>query len=634
MALQPGKGKIEGKHYLPSTPETISWGELPTARTRPVLTVETGATVTVDTVSQEGILEDQGRDPDAFFGRHGVTSAEVLEDARAIAASGIPHRFGVDGPHVVTGPICVRDAEPGDVLRVEVLSLLPRARYGVISNRHGQGLLSGEFPEGPPPDDDADSRHWHGFRTVSSFCAVERRRGKLFGALDASTVGGSRVRFPLAPFMGIMAVAVDTGGEPDGDGGAVTVPSASVGLHGGALDCRELGAGARLYLPVQVPGALFAVGDPHYAAGDGKIGLTALEGPLRATFRLTTMREPAARAALGALREPFVETETCWLSLGLDVDVAEAARRAARSAVLFLSSRLGLERAAALAYLSAAADFGISQIVNGVHTVYCRIRRIDFSETPPRPRLPRAALGRLVGNGDEDADGLDLDLPAENELQDSGARDTINRHGGGRGRPSTGAAGTRAPTAAADSAEESADDDPPVIDDLAAGKPVAGRPVAGRPVAGRPVAGRPVNGKPVNGKQSAGMRSPGKQDAGLPGGRETAGSKQRVDGLAAGSQNLDDHDVGGSGVGAPGDGGLDAAVADVKALGDADVKALGGTGEAPDAVREQEADGDAQASAGRDAAAAPRPPKPRPAPRGVAKAPGRPAPESPSTAGR
>jgi acetamidase/formamidase len=406
VALQPGKGKIEGKHYLPSTPETVLWGELPTARTRPVLTVDTGATVTIDTVSQEGILEDQGRDPDAFFGGHGVAPSEVLEDARAIAASGIPHRFGIDGPHVVTGPVFVRGAEPGDVLRVEVLSLLPRARYGMISNRHGQGLLAGEFPAGPAPDEDADARHWRGFRTVGSFCAVERRRGKLFGALEGA-VGSVRVRFPLVPFMGIMAVAMDLGGEPGGDGldadaGAATVPSTAVGLHGGALDCGELGAGARLYLPVQVPGALFAVGDPHYAAGEGKVGQTALEGPLRATFRLTTLREPAARAALGSLREPFVETEAWWLTLGLDVDVTEAMRRAARSAVLFLSSRLGLDSAAALAYLSAAADFGISQIVNGVQTAYCKIRRSDFSEqAASRPRLPRAALGRLVGNGDD-----------------------------------------------------------------------------------------------------------------------------------------------------------------------------------------------------------------------------------------
>ncbi|WP_250279241.1 acetamidase/formamidase family protein [Frankia sp. Cppng1_Ct_nod] len=299
MALQPGKGKVDGKHYLPSTPETVRWGELPTAGTRPVLSVESGLAVTVDTVSQEGILEDQGRDPDAFFGRFGVARSEVLDDARTIAMSGIPHRFGVDGPHVVTGPVFVRGAEPGDVLRVDVVSLHPRARYGVVSTRHGAGLLAGEFPEGEPPDPDAGARNWAAFRTTSSFSAVERRRGRLFGTLGG--VDGRKVRFPLSPFMGIMSVAVD---------GAGLVRSTSVGVHGGALDCRELGVGARLFLPVQVPGALFAVGDPHYALGDGKIANVALEGPLRATFRLTALKETATRAALGALREPFIETDT------------------------------------------------------------------------------------------------------------------------------------------------------------------------------------------------------------------------------------------------------------------------------------------------------------------------------------
>jgi acetamidase/formamidase len=405
VALQPGRGRIEGRHYLPSTPETIRWGELPNALTRPVLSIDSGATVTFDTVSQEGILCDQGRDPDAFFAGFGVAPSEVLADARAIAASGIPHRFGVDGPHIVTGPVFIRGAEPGDVLRVEVVSLHPRARYGIVSTRHGAGLLAGEFPEGGPPDADADARHWRRFRTVTTFCAVERRRGRLFGAL--TSVNGSRTRFPLAPFLGIMAVGVDTTTK--------IVPSTSIGLHGGALDCRELGAGARLFLPVQVSGALFAVGDPHYALGDGKIGATALDGPLRATLRLTVLRDTAARSVLGALREPFIETDTAWVTLGLDVDLAESVRRAARSAVVFLQSRVGLDRTEALAYLSAAADFGACQLGTGTQSAFCRIRRADFTELPiAKPRLPRSGLVRIVGVGDsETEDPTDPEHAAE-----------------------------------------------------------------------------------------------------------------------------------------------------------------------------------------------------------------------------
>jgi acetamidase/formamidase len=406
VALQPGRGKIEGRHYLPSTPETVTWGELPNALTRPVLSVDSGATVTVDTVSQEGILDDQGRDPDGFLAALGVPPPEVLADARSIAASGLRHRFGVDAPHIVTGPVLVRGAQPGDVLRVDVVSLHPRARYGIISTRHGAGLLAGEFPEGGRPERDADARHWQRFGTVTTFCAVERRRGRLFGALPSGV--GTRARFPLAPFLGVMAVAVDSTTE--------VIPSTSVGLHGGALDCGDLGAGARLYLPVQVPGALFAVGDPNYALADGKIGATALAGPLRATLRLSALRDAAARSELGVLREPFIETDASWVTVGVDVDLPEAIRRATRSAVLFLHSRLGLERAEALAYLSAAGHLGVCHLGPGTQTAFCRIRRADFIEPPAaKSRLARPAFTRIVGAGestDADVERVDSADPA------------------------------------------------------------------------------------------------------------------------------------------------------------------------------------------------------------------------------
>ncbi|SNQ45474.1 conserved hypothetical protein [Frankia canadensis] len=400
MALQPGRGKIEGRHYLPSTPETVTWGELPNALTRPVLSVDSGATVTFDTVSQEGVLGDQGRDPDAFFADLGVAAPEVLADARAIASSSLPHRFGVDAPHIVTGPVLVRGAQPGDVLRVDVVSLHPRARYGIVSTRHGAGLLAGEVPEGGPPEPGAGERHWQRFGTLTTFCAVERRRGRLFGALAG--VGGTRTRFPLAPFLGVMAVAVDSTTE--------VIASTSVGPHGGALDCGELGTGARLYLPVQVAGALFAVGDPHYALGEGKIGATALEGPLRATLRLSALRDAGATAVLGALREPFIETDASWVTVGVDMELAEAIRRATRSAVLFLHSRLGLDRADAVAYLAAAAHLRVGHLGPGPQTAFCLIRRADFPDPlATKTRLARPAFARIGGGGDAGDPGPDAD---------------------------------------------------------------------------------------------------------------------------------------------------------------------------------------------------------------------------------
>jgi hypothetical protein len=148
-ALQPGSGPVAAATYLPSTPDHVLWGRLPCATDEPVLTVEPGTAVTLDTVSHEGILEDQGRDPATFFGRHGVT--EVLEDAVALAASAHPHRFGVDGPHVVSRPVAVHGARVGDLLAMTVLDTTPRVPYGVISNRHGKGALAGEHPLGGAP---------------------------------------------------------------------------------------------------------------------------------------------------------------------------------------------------------------------------------------------------------------------------------------------------------------------------------------------------------------------------------------------------------------------------------------------------------------------------------------------------
>lgn len=362
--LQPKEGPIDGAHYLPTTPDTCMWGRLPNRDRPPVLRIASGDAVTVDTLSHEGILEDQGRDPDAYLAGFGVPAERVLRDARDLAASGVPHDYDDDGPHVVTGPVEVAGAEPGDVLRVETLDLLPRAPYGFISSRHGYGALPGEFPETEPGSGSGADRTYN---SVCVFTEVVEEAGRSYGTLPYGD--GRAARFPLAPFLGLMGVAADTSSP---------VHSVPPGEHGGNLDINELRVGSSLYLPVQVPGALFYTGDPHYAQGDGEVALTALEAPLRATLRLSVI--PAAEAAtlLGALREPFAETATHWLPLGLHRDLDEAMRRAVRAAVTFLSTTLGMPRHTALAYLSAAADFEVSQVVDDVKGVHCLIRKADF----------------------------------------------------------------------------------------------------------------------------------------------------------------------------------------------------------------------------------------------------------------
>lgn len=367
LSLQPGDGPYPGRHAVRATPDTILWGYLPNAVSRPVLTVDDGDTVTVDTLSHEGVLEDQGRDPRAYFATHGVDDALVLRDAIDVAASGIAHDYDADGPHVVTGPIAVRGARPGDVLRVEVLTLDLRTPYGVISNRHGLGALPGEFPETPPPTADACAAHPERYGSVMTFSPVVQHGGVLYGTLP---IGTDRLaRFPLQPFMGVMGVAPATD-QP--------VHSVPPGPHGGNIDVNLLTVGSTLYLPVQVDGALFHTGDPHYAQGDGEVALTAMEASLRGTFRLSVLRGTEANRLVGALAQPFVETDNHWVPMGLDADLNEAFKKATRAAIAFLHETQGMDRAVALAYLSAAADFEVSQVVDAVKGVHCVIRKADF----------------------------------------------------------------------------------------------------------------------------------------------------------------------------------------------------------------------------------------------------------------
>jgi acetamidase/formamidase len=364
--LQSGEGPVKGQHYVTSEVEQVLWGFLPNRDRDPVLKIASGETVSFDTVSHEGILEDQGRDPRAFFAAHGVAGDEVLRDAIAVAASPLVHDYD-DGPHVVTGPVSIAGAEPGDLLRVEVLDLALRAPYGVISNRHGYGCLAGEFPEGTFRSPTASAARPEEYGTHCTFVTVE---GSQRGPVAVLPYGeGRAARFPLAPFLGIMGVTPDT---------ADPVPSVPPGQHGGNIDVNLAGAGSTLYLPVQVEGGGFYVGDPHYAQGDGEVALTALEAPLRATLRLTVLDSAAARAAVGIIDRPFFETDEYWVPVGLDADLNEAMRQATRAAVAFLETRIGMPRAEALAYLSAAADFEVSQVVDAVKGIHCCIRKADF----------------------------------------------------------------------------------------------------------------------------------------------------------------------------------------------------------------------------------------------------------------
>lgn len=350
--------------HLTATPATTLWGNLPGESDVPVLTVDPGEQVTIDTVSHEGILEDQGRDPVAFFGRHGVAAADVLADAIDIAANA---DHNPAGPHVVTGPVAVRGARPGDWLAVRVDALARRAGYGVISSRHGRGALPGRFPAGGAP-------------VTSVFCRVDDRHGYL--PLRPGEDDRRGVRFPLSPFLGIMGVTPR---------GTVRRGSIAPGEFGGNLDISLLLPGSVLYLPVEVPGAGFYVGDPHYAQGNGEIALTALEAPLTATLTLGLVEAAEGKARFGDVAGPVAATADYLVPTGLDADLDIALERCAANAVELLRATFGMDPQSGYAYLSAAADFDISQVVDLVKGVHARIRRADFPDEAGWPWCPPAA---------------------------------------------------------------------------------------------------------------------------------------------------------------------------------------------------------------------------------------------------
>ncbi|ROS76063.1 acetamidase/formamidase [Curtobacterium sp. PhB130] len=340
--------------FLGSTPDDVLWGRLPSRTDAPVLSVAPGTVVTIDTVSHEGILADQGSDPVGYFGRHGVAASEVLTDAVDIART--LTRDPADGPHVVSRPIAVTGAEPGDVVSVTILRAEPRVPYGVISNRHGRGALPGELPRAEEP--------------VSVFADVVSRDGVDHGRLPVVEGGPRTITFPLAPFPGIVGVT------PDSDVRAHSVPP---GPHGGNVDIALLTAGATLHLPVFVPGAGVYVGDPHFAQGDGEVALTAMEASLRLTLRLDLVPRTEALRRFGALVGPIAETTEYLVPTGMHEDLDEAVRRCVRAAIALLRARWGVDEHIAYAYLSAATDFRISQVVDLVCGAHATVRKRDFA---------------------------------------------------------------------------------------------------------------------------------------------------------------------------------------------------------------------------------------------------------------
>jgi acetamidase/formamidase len=346
-------------HAVPSRPETVVWGWIPIDRP-PVVTVQPGQTVRIDTLSHHGAT--QAEPPEALLAPYGVRPGEILQDVRDFWASraGRP-REGRGGAHILTGPVAIAGAEPGDVLEVQILALTPRVPWGVNTTGPASGVLGPDYPGTRPGDRTLDIPP--GTRHVI-------RTGRANGR-DVAFLADD-IQAPLAPFMGIMAVAPRSPvvGEP-GVTLAGVQSSTPPGTYGGNMDLRDLTAGSTLYLPVFHTGALFYVGDPHGLQGNGEVSGNALEQSLTGVFRFQVHKgKPIA--------SPRAETATHYVLMGIDVDLDRAMRKATLEAVTFLVEEKGMTPAKAFSLASLAVDFQVAEAVDLAQLVAAKIPKDVF----------------------------------------------------------------------------------------------------------------------------------------------------------------------------------------------------------------------------------------------------------------
>lgn len=334
-------------YEVKSTVDHVIWGELFKPDSAPILTVKSGDRITLETISHEGILADQG-DTVEFLTGQGVKREDILPDQLEVKA--MVEKTG-PGPHVITGPVYVEGAEPGDVLEIKTMKIDYRVPYGVISNRHGKGALPGEFPI-------------NGADIYTKVIPIDMAND--IGVFRPSN-GQPNLSIPLKPFMGIMGVVP---ADP-----AQAVNSVPPGVYGGNIDIKRLGVGSSLYLPIQVPGALFYSGDPHCAQANGEVALTAIECSLTPTFELVLHKGMA-------LAQPMGETEDTWIAVGLDEDLDEAMKESVRESLRIINSEYGLTEQDALLLGSAAVDFEVSQVVDIVKGIHGVIAKKLFEPMP------------------------------------------------------------------------------------------------------------------------------------------------------------------------------------------------------------------------------------------------------------
>jgi acetamidase/formamidase len=305
-------------HRLEATPLTVVYGYY-WSEAKPALRIDSGDIIDVDTLLTN---------TPAGLAKGGVPDSKIQASLKAIVDEVTGDRKGPGG-HILTGPVYVEGAEPGDVLEVKILSIL-------LSIDYGYNGCKGFLPENCEPD------------TPIKILNLDRNR------MTAEFSPG--IVLPLHPFFGSMGVA------PAPELGRVS--SNPPGRHAGNLDNRELVAGTTLYIPIFARGALFEIGDGHAAQGDGEVDQTAIETSLRGRLQLTVRKDMK-------LTWPRAETATDYISMATDPDLTVATKAAIQEMIDFVAAQRKLTKHQAYQLVSLAGNVAVTQLVDkpnyGVH---------------------------------------------------------------------------------------------------------------------------------------------------------------------------------------------------------------------------------------------------------------------------
>jgi len=309
-------------HRIAATPETVRWGVFDAA-IPPVLTINSGDTVTLECVSGA---------PDTM---PPPGSGLAIPPALPAIHARVPRAPG----HIITGPVAVAGAEPGDMLEVRIDKIEFGADWGFCGFRPLAGTLPEDFHE-----------------RFLTHIPIDRAKN-----VCRMPYG---VEIPLSPFFGVMGVA------PRPAYG--TISTVQPREHGGNMDNKEVGEGSSLFLPVWAPGALFSAGDGHGVQGDGEVCINALEICLNGTFTLILHKKTGGNPLL---TYPRAETKTHYITMGMNEDLDMAMKQALREMIAFICGRSNLSREEAYQFCSLAVDFHVTQTVNGEKGVHGLLKK-------------------------------------------------------------------------------------------------------------------------------------------------------------------------------------------------------------------------------------------------------------------